>query len=300
MAWHQGRDISSKTSFKLLMLFCVVLLLLPFPKWFTDLPARGLWLLLEPISSGGRYFAQRIGNDSTSLASETVSAQRHRQAEIEIYNLRQQLRHARDLNAQLSDLDQQFGLAPVRLIPAQVAGSDSASWRDILLLNRSGLQPGQIALSGTGLTGPQNPRTDNWNESLYQMCVVGHIKDDRTDTFKLQLLTDADFSLPVFIEPRWDRAENWRANGHLNGQGMGQIEVILVKTDFPVRIGDAVLACSDSEKLPVEILIGFVKSCRRHPNNPIFWQITAEPALPLESLRHVIILDTQWKSSVRN
>ena len=289
MGWRQRREITSKEVFTVMMLCSVVLLFLPGK--ITELGDRCLWLFLGSISEGGRYLTQGLGQELS--VTESVPVEEHRQAEIEIYNLRQQLQQTQELNRQLSGLGEQFGRAPVRLIDAQVTGSDTASWRDILLLNHR-LKPGQIVLGGIGKM-PSSPDQITQNiDDLKIMCVVGQIKDDASDTFRLQLLTDADFSLPIYIEPRWDRREQWRAPGHLNGQGMGQMEAIMVQAVYPIQPGDAVLACSDPQRLPVEMLVGFVKSCRRDPDSPVFWQISVAPAVDLQMLRQVFVVETQW------
>lgn len=280
------------------MFISIVVLLLPFPRWLTELGDRGLWVVLGPISKGSRQFSQRAGDNLSSSTVESVPAAEHRQALIEIYNLKLQQQQDQALISQLSGLDEQFGQAPVRLIPVKVSGSDSSSWREILHLNHHGLQPGQIVLGRLGLT-TENSTAENTNENIFQMCVVGQIRDDGSATFRLQLLTDADFSLPVFIEPRWDRPESWRAHGQLKGRGMGEIEVVLVKANYSVQAGDAVVACSDTKKLPVELLVGFVKNCRLDPDNPVFHRITVEPAVDLTRLREVIVVGTQW-GSIKN
>ncbi|MCP4710157.1 MAG: rod shape-determining protein MreC [Planctomycetes bacterium] len=293
MSWHQRYELSNKGLFKLLMLFSLVSLLL-LPQGLTDLADQAVWWLLSPISRGGRTFVQGSSIATTEVSEgDGVTAERYLQAETQIINLQQQLRQEQDRVIQLAGLKDFFGEAPMNFTERQVVGSDVSSWRDLLILNQSGLKPGQIVISGVKgsvLTGSE----PDYTQERLKMCVVGQITKNSDAGFRVQLLTDSGFSLPVQIKPRWDRQEHWVASGTLKGQRGGEIEVDLVKASEPVQVGDAVIAQSDPRRLPVQMVVGFVKSCRRDPDNAAFLEITVEPAADLPGLHYVYIISTQW------
>jgi len=291
MSWHQRYEISNKGLFKLLMLFSMVALLL-LPQGLTDLADQALWWMLSPISRGGRTFLQGSSSEAEASDGGVVTAEQYLQAETEIYNLKQQLQQTQARVNQLSGLKDIFGEAPMNFTDAQVVGGDASSWRDLLILNRSGLQPGQIVISG--VKGSVTVHEPEMIQERLKMCVVGQITEDNDAGFRVQLLTDSGFSMPVKIEPRRDRQEQWSAWGTLQGQRGGDIMVNLVKASEPVKAGDAVTARSNPKYLPVQMLVGFVKSCRLDPDNSVFWEITVEPAADLPGLQNVFIIGTQW------
>jgi len=292
MSWHQRYEISNKGLFKLLMLFSIVALLL-LPQGLTDLADQGVWWLLSPISKGGRTFVRGSASETEATEGEKVTEAQYLQAETEIHNLKQQVQQLQDRINQLSGLKDIFGEAPMSHTEAQVVGNDVSSWRELLILDKSGLKPSQIVLSGTKgsvIIGNEPEVIKEW----FKMSVVGQITENSDTGFRVQLLTDSGFSLPVKIEPRWDRQEQWEALGTLKGQRGGDIIVDLVETKNPVKAGDAVIAQSNVVRLPVPMLVGFVKICRRDPDNASFWEITVEPAADLPGLQYVYIIGTQW------
>ena len=293
MSWHQRYEISNKGLFKLLMLSSIVSLLL-LPQGLTDLADQALWWMLSPISKGGRTFVHGSASEREDSEGGKVTEVQYLEAVTEIHNIKQQLLQAQDQISQLSRLKDIFGEAPMSHKYAQVVGSDGSSWRDLLILNQSGLKPGQIVISGVKGSVVTGNEPEVIKE-LFKMCVVGQIMENSDTGFRVQLLTDSGFSLPVKIEPRWDRQEQWESPwGTLKGLRGGEIEVDLVEATEPVMVGDAVIARSNAVRLPVQMLVGFVKSCRRDPDNASFWEITVDPAADLPGLQYVYIIGPQW------
>jgi cell shape-determining protein MreC len=301
MGWSPPRDLTSKQLFKWLMVISVVCLLLP--SWLTDSLDHALSLLMGPLSRQSRQMSLAVTDQLHQSKKKQVTPQQyeqllqqHQRAVNQIVNMEQELRQQQELNLQLSGLRQKFGLARPHLIAAHIVSSDSSNWSQRAILNQGSLQSiqkGQIVLSRTDGIEKQSINSDQVD--AYQMCVVGRIQDVGLRTSQLQLITDGSFSLPVFIEPRWDRKETWRADGVLRGAGMGQVKVTLVRADFPVRVGDPVLACSDPKLLPVELLVGQISSCKLDEDNPVFWRVTVKPAADPHTLREVITIDTLWE-----
>ena len=303
MGWSPRQGISAKQIFKGLMLLSVFCLFLP--QRLTDSLDHALAWLLEPFTKSGRQLSLAVTDRLQPQETEEVSARQYeqlrrqyQQAVNKIVNLEQELHQQQELNVQLAGLRQQFGLARARLIAAQVVGSDSSSWSQRVILNQGSLQlirEGQLVLSRAGEA--QEGMSTGKGADNFQMCVVGRIDEVGLRTSKLQLVTDAGFGLPVFIKSHWQRQESWRGEGVLTGGGMGQVKVTLVRADYPVRVGDAVLACSDPKTLPVELLVGQVSSCEPDKDNPVFWRIAVRPATEPHTLREVVVVDARGREN---
>ena len=140
-------------------------------------------------------------------------------------------------------------------------------------------------------SGPDDDPDDPVND-IYQNAVVGRIIDVGLSTSSMQLLTDPKSRLKVVIVPV-DRQGGARVNGILNGLGMGRLSVSMVPITSPVEVGDAVLICAGRDILPIEMLVGFVKSRKPGTDPPVIWQIEVTPAVELNQLREGGIVKKQ-------
>jgi len=298
MAWRHREQLSRRQVFPKLMILSLMCLCIP--RSLTDHVDRFLSLVLGPLSKTSRWVSLAVTDQIVPADSQPVSTEqyRHLQAEYrrgqnELINITQQLRRQRQLNAQLSGLRQQFGLAQVTLIEAHIVGDDSISWRQIRRLDKGSqcrIEPGQIVLSAVGPPVPCEPSEP---ADAYQMCVVGRIKDVGAKTCTVQLVNDPGFRMAVFIAPQSTRHECWRAKGLLQGKGMGQIIVKMVPTNYPVQPGDVVLSCLEPKYLPTPMVLGTVKSCKRDDDNPVMWHITMSSGADLNTLRRVIVVQAK-------
>jgi len=273
-----------------MMIFSALCLLLP--RGVTDKLDHAFSRLVGPLTKQSRDWTLKATQQVQEPSAPAVSP-----LEYEVTNLRQQVRQLEEEKKQWAGLQEKFGQARTRLILANIIHRDSAVWSQGAFLNRGSddnIQKGQIVLGmAAGLDSPDQRENQN---NLNRRCVVGRIKEIRGSNIStLQLLTNADFQISVFIEPRWNRKqEEWRANGVLMGNGKGGIEVKMIRADFPVKVGDPVLACSHPEYLPVAMVVGIVKSCRRDLNSAVFWHITVEPAADLNLLQQVAVICPVW------
>ena len=272
-----------------MMIFSALCLLLP--RSLTDKLDHTFSQLIGPLTKQSRDLTIMVTEEVRDNPSPSISP-----LEYELINLRQKVRLLEEEKRQWAGLQEEFGQARTRLILANVIHRDSAVWSQGAFLNcgsDDNIQKGRIVL-GTVAKNDSQSQTEMQN-NLYRHCVVGKIKETRgANISTLQLLTDADFQISVFIEPRWNRKEDWRANGILMGDGKSGIEVKMIRADFPVKVGDPVLACSHPEFLPVAMVVGIVKSCRRDLNSAVFWHITVEPAADLNSLQQVAVICPLW------
>ncbi len=311
MRRRNGREITTKQIFAWLMVLSVVLLLLP--RSLTDRLDNAFMLLLGPLSGGGRNLALQVSGDSQGTVSSGGSSGNYERLRVmyneafcELTNVRQELGKLQNQHVRWSGLRQEFGLARARLIVAQVLGQDSTNWSKQIYVNRGSLdhvQKGQMVLGtvrgvdeadGVRKADESGGEQEEAGKKLYQKCVVGRVKQVGLKICTVQLLVDDGFSWPTFVEPRWDRRQQWhqdRADGVLRGGSHGEVKVTMISTEYPVQAGDAVVACSDPEYLPVAMLVGRVKHCERDRDNPVLWQILVEPAVDLNTLSEVVIVD---------
>jgi len=303
MAWRRGRKITPKKWFTYLMATAVVCLLLP--GQLTNKLDHFFWFLMSPLSQGSRNLTLSVTGRLQEQAREPVTAEQH-QALQEQYqravnflaNTEQELRYQKDWVERLSGLPEPFSLERMELITAQVTGSDTSSSRQIKQLDRGSLHQvkiGQVALGAIG-SRDVDSQTEDFINQVYQMAVIGRVSDVGVSTSRMQLINDPKFTVPVVVVPGYERRENWRARGIMLGKEMGIIEITMIDTTYPVEVGDTVLVAggnhnftADRSPLPVDMVVGFVKSCRRG-KNPVMWRIAVKSAVDLTKLNKVIIV----------
>ena len=283
------RNISPRRIFTYMMIFSALCLLLP--RGLTDKLDHAFSQLIGPITRQSRDITLEVTKPVRQSHSPAVSPLEH-----EVNNLRQRVRRLEEEKKQWAGLHENFDQAPIRIILANIVSGDSVAWSQGKLLDRGSndhLRKGQFVLGVLDTDGSlgqiKNP------DHLTRCCVIGRIKETRgSHNSTLQTLTDANFQIPVFVEPRWNREEAWRADGILMGDGKGGIEVKMIRADFSVKVGDPIMACPHPEYLPVAMVAGIVKSCTRDQKNAMFWHIIVEPAADLNSLQQVAVLSLRW------
>lgn len=254
--------------------------------------------LAAPFNRGGRVVSLAAVEKLRTGGLETVGGadyqkllsayQRNR---AQLVNVEQELEQLQDFTSRLQGLRQQFGMARVRLIDARVVGTSTISWRRVnkVVLDQGSLQrirKGQIAL---GFVGQENSK----DAAAYNWCVVGKVLTSGVGSANLQLASDVDFGLGVFVEPGPGRAGDWRAQGTLQGDGADGMTCVVTGSEYPVQVGDAVVACSDPKTLSVATLVGYVQRCERDEKTPLMWRISVASAVDLNTIDRVVIVDSQ-------
>jgi hypothetical protein len=133
--------------FTWLMVSAVFLLLLP--KRLTDRVDQMVAGLLAPLSAGGQNLSLAVAEKLPQGGPQSVPAEQYerlegqyRQLEKNLANLREVMQRQEELIEKLSMMRQQFGMARVGLIQAEVVGSDSSNAREIknVKVNQGSLQ----------------------------------------------------------------------------------------------------------------------------------------------------------------
>ena len=290
---------SSKRLFAWLMVISAGALLLP--RGLTDGVDHLFSMVTSPFNRGGRAVSlaamgklRTVGGGKVSRADYEQLLNSYRRDRAKLVNLNQQLQEQAALLGRIQGLRQQLGMARARLIDAQIVGAGTISWRRmnkavVRKLDQGSVQrlrAGQIALGyvggGDGVAGER-----------YDWCVVGEVLSSGVGTANLQLACDVDFNLGIFVEPGPGREGDWRAEGVLHGDGTDGMVCVVSRPDHPVQVGDVVVACSDPVKLPIATLVGYVRRCEADEKNPLMWRIAVAPAVDLNGLDRVVVIDTQ-------
>ena len=273
---------------------CFSVLALFLPRSLTDRLDHLVSGVFAPFWGGGCMVSLMVADPLDGLDSSmegvdyTALLEAWERTTVTNENLRQLLAQQSEVIAELSGLPQEFGMAEVNLILADIVGSDSSnSWRAKTLNQGAsewgeGLRSGAIVLS---------PLAGGGMDDVYGMCVVGRVSGVGSWTSTLQLLNDRGFRLGVLIVPAADRGETWVSPGVLRGQSDGTISVNMVQCEYAVAVGDVVLAESRSDFLPVPMLVGWVSRCDWDDRTPVMWDIDVRPAVDLESISRVAIVD---------
>jgi len=244
--------------------------------------------LLWPFSKSSHEITLAATDKFPSQPSPTVSFQKYQQLENELIYSQSQLRKIQKINNELAGLRRRFALDRVDFITAYIIGSDSSTLHQVRKLDQGAdhyVARGQMVLAAVG------KKQNLSSADKAQLAVVGKISEVGSQTASLQLLTDPGFILPVIIQPRWDRKQNWRARGVLQSIGMHRIVVTMVSTKQPVKVGDIVLArAGKNSSLTTDILLGTVRYCRPDDRNPVMWRIQVQPAVDLPNLRQVVVI----------
>ncbi len=291
-------SVTSKQVFMWLMAFSFILVLLP--KSLTERVDHLVTDLLSPFSNKARQWSLSVSeklpfnNKEYATDSETDLRQALETYEIKLIHLSKELERLRDSNSKLAGLRQTFGMSRVSFILSDVVGSDIKGRKAYLNQGEAeGAKVGQIVL-GMFQRNQQGLNATS-QDDVYQMCVVGRIDSVSKHSSKLRLVNDPGFRLPVLVEPSIKRLDEGRANGVLEGLPMGEVSVKMIEVKGnDIRVGDPVMACSDPRLLPIEMVIGYVKSCEPDKINPVMWQISVEPVVDLHTLKQVVIVNTNW------
>ena len=265
------RQIPPRRIFTYMMLVSALCLLLPCR--VTDTLDHSFSHLIGPLTRQSRDVTLKVTEPVRQSHAPAVSPLEH-----ELHNLRQKVQQLEAEKKQWSNLRDEFDQAPVRIILANLIHRSSTAWSQDTFLDRGAtdhIRKGQFVLGRFDTDETPNPN------SPYRYCVIGRIKEIcGPHNSTLQLITDANFQIPIKVEPRWNRNETWSAKGTLMGDGKGGIDIKRIRTDFPVKLGDPIMACSHPELLPVAMVAGIVKSCSRDPQNAMFWHITVAVIWP--------------------
>ena len=162
-------------------------------------------------------------------------------------------------------------------VSAMVVGRDHSNWVREVTINRGsgvGIKPGQPVMDGHG--------------------VVGQVITVAESSARVLLITDSSSAVDALVQ-------SCRASGVVEG-GLGSsttvLRYIMKSKDYPVRIGDRVIASGLDGVYPKGALVGVVKKVDANSSG-MYQYIEIQPSADVERLENVVVL-TNYTNGVRD
>jgi rod shape-determining protein MreC len=113
--------------------------------------------------------------------------------------------------------------------------------------------------------------------------IIGTISDVSSSTASVKLFTDPTSRIAVKIGEL--DIKKW-----MQGNGNKTAKIPLVSIEHEIKEGDNVFARKKAKFLDAPVIIGRVAQLKRDDKDPLFWDITVEPACDIEQLEDVAII----------
>jgi cell shape-determining protein MreC len=209
----------------------------------------------------------QVRNVSPQEHEELLKA--YRQLRNGSANLQTQLEAALEQIERLTKLRAKPGLEHMQPIPAKVI----TQIQDELTISQgkeSGVAVGQYVMSLT-------------STRLNDQCVIGVISAVYTQGARVKLITDPTSRMPVSIA-------GLNVRTLMEGRGDGTARIPLVPSSYAIRRGNVVYADKKQGLLDVPWIVAEVEQCKKDPDNPLVWNITARPVCDFAALSDVVVM----------
>jgi rod shape-determining protein MreC len=113
--------------------------------------------------------------------------------------------------------------------------------------------------------------------------IIGTVSDVSSSTASVKLFTDPTSRIAVKIG-KLD-IKKW-----MQGNGNNTAKIPLVSIEHQIKKGDNVFARKNAGFLDAPVIVGRVAQLKRDDKDPLFWDITVEPACDIEQLEDVAII----------
>lgn len=305
MGYRGHRRLDRKwTLFAVLMGISVAALLVPAR---VTAPLISLVQVLTPFQDVAQRAADAVGETVADPPPPSIDAD-------EYEALSRQSESYRNMIASLSlrirtlerERDELTGLRNLglnysgQLIPARVISSDMLSWHRAKLVDAGSLRGVRSGAAVTSnhfsVAAGASQGVRNGLRVLAGEALVGTVVQVGTHQSRVQLLTDPATKMPVVIgRPGEHGVEPLDAEFWMVGMGRRGLQVRDVDHGYvernEVQAGNLVLSSSDDERLPVSVVIGTVSTVRPDPDNALLYVLDVEPAVNLDQLRRVYVVD---------
>ena len=117
--------------------------------------------------------------------------------------------------------------------------------------------------------------------------IIGTISDVSSRTASVKLFTDPTSRIAVTIGELDIKNKKW-----MQGNGNNTAKIPLVSIEHEIKKGDNVIArkYKSAEFLDGPVIIGRVAQLKRDDKDPLFWDITVEPACNIKELEDVAVI----------
>ncbi len=208
----------------------------------------------DMISSPRDIASLRVQN--AELEAEVARLQR------EVISLQEEIAESQILSALLNYARNQ---PDNRYIAAEVIGTDTSTFLRSVWINGGtddGLRYGMPVVTDSGL--------------------VGRLVEVRASISRVQLITDPDVAVNV-------RFQNSRADGLLQAQINGDINIELIPQEANIELGEIVLTSGLGGSFPADIPIGSVINVRTR-DYELFQQASIDPNVDFDRLEIVLVI----------
>lgn len=117
--------------------------------------------------------------------------------------------------------------------------------------------------------------------------VIGLVQETADTLARVRLITDEKQNLEILIR-REGTDKNIRAM--MIGNGQNACKIPLLDREQDVREGDTVYAAAYPGWLEIPIIVGEVVRVEPDEFDPLFWDVTVQPAMDLSRLEHVAVI----------
>jgi cell shape-determining protein MreC len=199
-------------------------------------------------------------------SGEVVSLSKYVRLRNHLANNLQLLGQERQKVQQLSGLSDRFPWKGAHFALAGVISSSMDASRGQVIIDRGtadGLSQGAYVLG---------------NES-----VIGTISELDDRTARVRLITDPSAITAVELADTGFR-------GVMHGQGNNSAKIQLLPAKQKLDLADVVYVRKAPGLLDHPVIAATVSKCQRDPQNPLFWDVTVEPACDIQSLQEVVVV----------
>lgn len=219
-----------------------------------------------------------LAADKRQSSANVVAQGKYLKLRNHLANNMQWLRQERQNVEKLSGLRNRAVWEGVDFVLADVITAFTDISRNEFIINRGrndGLAQGQFVLN--------------------DLSIIGIISDIDSRTARVQLLTDPISRITVKIG-------ELDLQGIMQGNGNGSARIELLPINRKIKIGDIVYARKKPGFLDTPMIAGIVVRCKTDNENPLFWDITVEPACDIQRLKTVtvIIMNPQEQNQAKN
>jgi rod shape-determining protein MreC len=245
--------------------------------WFT---LAALILLLTPQKITGRlqfafvrffHWPLRISR-TLSLSAQTQKNRRqiketedYNDLKIHIKNLEAQLEQARQNIKQLTKYRHRLPLEGAGIPLAGIISLSIDHANGKMIINRGtddGINTGQFVIANNS--------------------IIGHVTEVASRIAKVTLTTDPAFEKPIIISDLNVKTTK------LIGKGNNRAKIKQLGTEYKIKKGDFIVA--QLPELDIPMVIGKIKEFQIDRQEPLFWDVTVEPACSIEHLQSVNVI----------
>jgi rod shape-determining protein MreC len=113
--------------------------------------------------------------------------------------------------------------------------------------------------------------------------IIGIISDTHSRTAEVTLITDPECTIAVKItDPD--------VGSLMQGNAENSAKILMLPYKHKIKTGANVCAQKKPGFLDTPMIVGTITNCRRDPENPLFWDITVEPACDIKNLNNATVI----------